>query len=444
VRRHPIRSWSPVFALGVLAACAAIACTAAAARSSGRPTAAAVTAGIEHTCALTRTGAVKCWGYNGHDELGVGAGSSELPFSFIPRGVSGLTGGVTAISAGVRHSCALTSGGGVKCWGVNYGGALGDGTEDRHFAPVDVAGLSTGVKAVVAGYDRSCAVLETGAVKCWGTDYGLTPVDVPGLSSGVVAVDTDSFIGCALTGAGGVKCWGFHYGPTAVDVPGLANGVKAVTTGGPLCALTTGGAVKCWGPDNNWMPADVPGLGSGRGCACHGYRPRLRALEDRRGQVLGLERTGGARRRDDDRPRHTGERRRTESRYDRDRRGGLPQLRRERHGCRQVLGRQRERRPRRRIDHPPPSARRRLRLWSTSGPMRRAEHRWQAACDRAGQDPARPLPCGNDREGRRGKIEERRRRPEPARGEEAQSRVARQPEAEPRRLITLRAGDVRP
>jgi hypothetical protein len=170
---------------------------------------------------------------------------------------------VTAISAGDRHSCALTSGGGVKCWGVNYGGALGDGTEDRHGAPVDVAGLSNGVKAVVAGYDRSCAVLETGAVKCWGTDYGLTPVDVPGLSSGVVAVDTDSFIGCALTSAGGVKCWGFHYGPTAVDVPGLANGVKALTTGGPLCALTTGGAVKCWGPDNNWMPADVPSLGSG-------------------------------------------------------------------------------------------------------------------------------------------------------------------------------------
>jgi hypothetical protein len=263
VRGYPIRFWSPGFALGLLAACAAIACTAAAARSSGRPTAAAVTAGIDHTCALTRTGAVKCWGYNGHDELGVGAGSSELPYASIPRDVSGLSGGVTAISAGDRHSCALTSGGGVKCWGVNYGGALGDGTEDRHGAPVDVAGLSNGVKAVVAGYDRSCAVLETGAVKCWGTDYGLTPVDVPGLSSGVVAVDTDSFIGCALTSAGGVKCWGFHYGPTAVDVPGLANGVKALTTGGPLCALTTGGAVKCWGPDNNWMPADVPSLGSG-------------------------------------------------------------------------------------------------------------------------------------------------------------------------------------
>jgi hypothetical protein len=235
----------------------------AAGAGSKAPLAKAVSAGVDHTCASTRGGGVRCWGYNGHDELGIGAGSSELPSSSIPRDVFGLSGGVAAISAGTRHSCALTSTGGVKCWGVNYGGALGDGTENRYFAPVDVVGLGSGVKAVSAGYDRSCAVLETGAVKCWGTDYGLTPVDVPGLSSGIVAVATSSLIGCALTNAGGVKCWGFHYGPTAVDVPGLASGVEAVTTGGPICALTTAGGVKCWGADSNWTPVDVPGLGSG-------------------------------------------------------------------------------------------------------------------------------------------------------------------------------------
>jgi alpha-tubulin suppressor-like RCC1 family protein len=155
----------------------------------------AITAGLDHTCALTRAGGVKCWGYNGHDELGTGRGDS-LSNSSTPLDVQGLSRGVTAISAGVRHSCAVTSAGGVKCWGANYSGALGDGTEDRRFAPVEVSGLSSGVTAVAAGHDYSCALLGTGGVKCWGSNASgqlgdgtgvdrFTPVNVIGLSSGV-------------------------------------------------------------------------------------------------------------------------------------------------------------------------------------------------------------------------------------------------------------------
>src|SRR3954454_11234610 len=83
----------------------------------------AIAAGLGHSCALTSTGGVKCWGYNGHDELGDGQSGD----SWTPVDVSGLSNGVTAIAAGLRHSCALTSAGGVKCWGFNRG-ALGDGT----------------------------------------------------------------------------------------------------------------------------------------------------------------------------------------------------------------------------------------------------------------------------------------------------------------------------
>src|SRR5262249_62106993 len=106
---------------------------------------AVVVAGVSHTCALTRSGGVRCWGYNAHDELGTGQSND---FSPTPVDVSGLYSGVAAISDGVRHSCALTSAGGVKCWGVNYGGALGDGTTDRHGTPVDVGGLGSGVAGV--------------------------------------------------------------------------------------------------------------------------------------------------------------------------------------------------------------------------------------------------------------------------------------------------------
>ena len=86
---------------------------------------------------------------------------------------------MTAIAAGVRHSCAVTSAGGVRCWGANHNGALGDGTTGRHFAPVAVSGLSSGVTAVSAGHDSSCALLRTGRVKCWGEGYELTPTAFP-------------------------------------------------------------------------------------------------------------------------------------------------------------------------------------------------------------------------------------------------------------------------
>jgi len=231
--------------------------------------AAVVVAGVAHTCALTRSRGVRCWGYNGHDELGTGQSTDFRP---TPVDVSGLSGGVAAISAGARHSCALTSAGGVKCWGVNYGGALGDGTTDRHGTPVDVVGLGSGVAAIAVGYDASCALTSGGGVKCWGSNFAgqvgdgtkddrLKPVDVLGLSSGVSAI-ASGFKTCALMRAGTVKCWSGYTALKAVDVPGL-NGVIAITAGGPLCALTSSGGVKCWDGDYGPTPVDIAGLTSG-------------------------------------------------------------------------------------------------------------------------------------------------------------------------------------
>ena len=274
--RHPTHSSSTAFVLGVIAALMLIASAGAVASSdrskAGAVKVTAITAGLDHTCALTRAGAVKCWGYNGHDELGTGRGDS-LPKSSTPVDVQGLSGGVTAISAGVRHTCALTRTGGVKCWGAKYSGALGDGTTSRHFAPVDVSGLSSGLMAVAAGYDSACALLGTGGVKCWGsnafgklgdgtTDDRLTPVDVIGLSGGVTAIATGGLRSCAVLATGGVKCWGYGYGSAPTDVAGLTSGVTAISVGGPDCALTNTGGVKCLDGDPR-IPVDIPGLSSG-------------------------------------------------------------------------------------------------------------------------------------------------------------------------------------
>jgi hypothetical protein len=118
-----------------------------------------VSVGSAHSCALTEGGGVLCWGGNNSGQVG---DSSTMDRS-APVGVTGLTSGAVAVSARGYYACALTAAGGVKCWGENGWGQLGDGTTTGRTAPVPVVGLDSGVATLSAGDHHACVVTTAGS-----------------------------------------------------------------------------------------------------------------------------------------------------------------------------------------------------------------------------------------------------------------------------------------
>ena len=190
---------------------------------------AAVSAGAWHTCALLTTGSVKCWGEGSSGQLGDNSNSSTQRTT--PVQVTGLTSGVTAISAGAEFTCALLSTGAVKCWGRGDDGQIGDGQNLFTAVPTQVSGLTSGVTAISAGTSHACALMSTGAVKCWGrnadgelgdgtTTNSNIPVDVIGLDAPAKAVTVGVGQTCVLLGTNEVRCFGANY------YGGLGNGTE--------------------------------------------------------------------------------------------------------------------------------------------------------------------------------------------------------------------------
>jgi alpha-tubulin suppressor-like RCC1 family protein len=147
-----------------------------------------VSAGSWHACAVLRSGAVQCWGWNGHGELGDGTSTD----SSTPVAVTGITNAV-AVSVGCgdsgSHTCALLNAGAVQCWGA---GVLGDGTATGSYVPVTVSGI-TNAAAVAAGYSHTCVLLSGGTVQCWGRNGGYGPLGNGSTTDSLVPVTVSGF-----------------------------------------------------------------------------------------------------------------------------------------------------------------------------------------------------------------------------------------------------------
>ena len=228
-----------------------------------------VSAGDDHSCAISTQSTITCWGYDLFGQV------SDTP-----------SGSFTSISAGSYHSCAITTQGEVRCWGTDSYGQVSNAPSDSftsvsagtyHSCAVSTQGAITcwghlaspyvlwkqvimdtpsgSFTSVSAGDEHSCAVTADGAVLCWGDDdYGKVSDAPSGSFTSVSAGDEHS---CAVTADGAVLCWGDDdYGKVS-DAP--SGSFTSVSAGDEhSCAVTADGAVLCWGDDDYGKVSDAP------------------------------------------------------------------------------------------------------------------------------------------------------------------------------------------
>ncbi len=266
------------------------------------PTIVQVAAALDRACVVEARGSLKCWGRNDVGQLGLGDTASrgskpnEMGKMLLPVDL-GPSAQVTQVAMGDRHSCAVLGDRSLKCWGYNGTGELGLGDLDtRGDNPkemgTDLAAvrLPTGrtAKEVAVGYEHTCAILDDGTLRCWGFNSrgqlgagdtrsrggvaadlgdGLKVVDLgTGRTAKHVAAGGEHT--CAILDNDDVKCWGssssgqLGYGDfttrgdgagemgdalRAVDL-GPGRKAKAIGTGTQhTCALLDDDTVKCWG-----------------------------------------------------------------------------------------------------------------------------------------------------------------------------------------------------
>ena len=190
----------------------------------------AVSAGSDHTCAITKTWALKCWGSNSNGQLGVGSTVSSNSPSTVTVG-----GSAAAVSAGGSHTCVIMDGsvgsGGLKCWGLNDNGQLGDGLTNQQNDASTVSTIISDAVSVDLGRHHTCAIDSSQSLHCWGEG-------------------SNGQIGDGSTSEQVVS-------PTEISL-GQNLGANSVSSGGSYtCVVGTNDLLRCWGGDGFTSALDL-------------------------------------------------------------------------------------------------------------------------------------------------------------------------------------------
>jgi len=246
-----------------------------------------IAAGGQHTCTRMSVGTLRCWGAGFGGALGYGntnsIGDDEPPSAAgnVPVGSA-----LNDLAAGINHTCGILSNGLVRCWGAGYDGQLGYGNtntigDDETAEAGGVLDFGEEAIDISCGLSQSCAVFESGAVRCWGQNgFGelgqahvmnigddepatmLPPIDLGGMATSITVGDNHA---CVIIDDGSVRCWGLNsegqLGLGHIDnlgddeAPSVAGALDfgegqphQVEVGGThSCVILDRRRLKCWG-----------------------------------------------------------------------------------------------------------------------------------------------------------------------------------------------------
>jgi alpha-tubulin suppressor-like RCC1 family protein len=200
-----------------------------------------ISGGYNHTCVLTASNTLHCWGSNRYGQFGLGAvgtgayypneTSQTIRTPLRIKTVSGITGnasGWTHFGVGESHTCGtIPNGSGTEnlyCWGNNQQGQLGRAiasATDNEPAPYLVDSTRTW-SALSVGYAHNCGI-SGGQLYCWGynpygqvgngttttpSPFSNTPVTLPAGETSWIAVACGGVQTCAITNTNTTYCWG--------------------------------------------------------------------------------------------------------------------------------------------------------------------------------------------------------------------------------------------